>query len=153
MDKQEFIAGLRRGLSGMEDYEYVNDTVNYYENYIETEMRMGKTESDIMRTLGEPSLIAKSIKASRGEVASYDTGSRSNADYETDSSDRSCDCRISWLEKFFTMPGWLMKLTGIGVLIIGVVIVTIILHWMFPVLVVGGIAYLVYKFIEQNFMN
>ena len=39
MNKQDFIRTLRQNLSGMTDYEYVNDTVSYYENYIETEIR------------------------------------------------------------------------------------------------------------------
>ena len=51
MEKQEFINGLRRGLSGIEDYDYINDTVNYYENYIETEVRKGETEETVLRML------------------------------------------------------------------------------------------------------
>lgn len=155
MTKQEFIAGLRRGLSGLDDYEYINDTVNYYENYIETEIRTGKSEEEVMSMLGEPGLIAKSIKASKGETASYyESVNRNSADYEAyDNPEPSRECKISWLERFLTMPGWLMKLTGVAVLVGVISVITVVLHWLFPVFVVGGIAYLLYKFIEENFMR
>ena len=42
MSKQEFTDGLRRSLSTIQDYTYVNDTISYYENYIEAQIRMGK---------------------------------------------------------------------------------------------------------------
>lgn len=155
MTKQEFIAGLRRGLSGLDDYEYINDTVNYYENYIETEIRTGKSEEEVMSMLGEPGLIAKSIKASKGETASYyESVGRSNVDFDGYSNTEAPkDCKISWLERFLTMPGWLIKLTGVAVLIGVIVVVGIVISWLMPVIVVAGIAYLLYKFIEENFMR
>ena len=65
MNKQEFIESLRRNLSSINDYNFVNDTVSYYENYIESEIRMGKSQEEVMQQLGDPRLIAKSIKATR----------------------------------------------------------------------------------------
>ena len=49
MNKQEFIATLRRELSGISDYEYINDTVSYYENYIEREIM--KTQAHLLQDL------------------------------------------------------------------------------------------------------
>ena len=63
MSKQEFIEGLRRSISSINDYTFVNDTISYYENYIESQIRMGRTEMEVMEELGDPRLIAKSIKA------------------------------------------------------------------------------------------
>ena len=51
MSKQEFTDGLRRSLSTIQDYTYVNDTISYYENYIEAQIRMGKTEEEVMQNL------------------------------------------------------------------------------------------------------
>ena len=58
MNKKEFIDGLRRSLSSINDYSFVNDTISYYENYIDSQMRMGKSEQEVMEELGDPRLIA-----------------------------------------------------------------------------------------------
>ena len=63
MNKLQFVELMRRSLSSIDDYTFVNDTVAYYENYIETQMRTGKSEEQVMQELGDPRLIAKSILA------------------------------------------------------------------------------------------
>ena len=65
MSKQEFLDQLRRNISSMNDYVVVNDTMAYYEDYIESQIRMGKSEQEVMAMLGDPRLIAKSILATQ----------------------------------------------------------------------------------------
>ena len=65
MEKMEFLNVLRIHIQGVDDIAFVNDTMNYYENYIETEIRKGKSEAEVINKLGDPRLIAKSILASR----------------------------------------------------------------------------------------
>ena len=65
MEKMEFLNVLRIHIQGVDDIAFVNDTMNYYENYIETEIRKGKSEEEVINKLGDPRLIAKSILASR----------------------------------------------------------------------------------------
>ena len=149
MDKQEFITSLRRNLSGMEDYEYVNDTVSYYENYIETEVRKGETEENVLRMLGDPSLIAKSIKASKEEITFVDRD-------ETEEFRRTAqkaEKRISWLMKLLSLPSWVLKL-GFWVVVIGLFALTgFIIVKIWPVFVVLIVIYVFYKFIRDNFVG
>ena len=65
MEKMEFLNVLRIHIQGVDDIAFVNDTMNYYENYIETEIRKGQSEEEVINKLGDPRLIAKSILASR----------------------------------------------------------------------------------------
>ena len=71
MDKQDFIDRLRMALNSRVSADVVADEVNYYEDYINTQIRMGKNESDVLRELGDPRLIARSItdvyKAEHGQ--------------------------------------------------------------------------------------
>jgi uncharacterized membrane protein len=60
MTKEEFIRGLREALADAPD-SIIIENVTYYGNYIDGEMRKGRTEADIMEELGEPQWIAKSI--------------------------------------------------------------------------------------------
>lgn len=150
MSKQEFIDSLRRELSGMEDYEYVNDTVNYYENYIESEIRKGNTEATVLEGLGDARLIAKSIKASKrsaGQTVYEDPV----MDERTTENNQSTGLTI--LSKFLNLPTWTRRLVGGAVIIGGLIVAGTVLSWMFPVLLVGGIAYVFYRFIRDNFLQ
>lgn len=66
MEKQEFLDKLRLALNGKVAPETVADTVNYYEEYINTEVRMGRSEEDVMTSLGDPRLIARTIVETKG---------------------------------------------------------------------------------------
>lgn len=152
MDKQEFVMKLRRNLSGIDDYEYINDTVNYYENYIEAEIRKGETEETVLRMLGDPGLIAKSIKASRGELASAAGTDTAESSRQT-SSETTGDWKFRILQKLMSMPSWALKLGGALTGMIIMIVLVLLIQWLFPVLIVGGIAYIFYKFVRDNFMS
>ena len=61
MSKQEFINILRASLSGQVPAAVVSENVTYYEDYINSQIRMGRTEQEVLQSLGNPRLIAKSI--------------------------------------------------------------------------------------------
>jgi len=150
MDKQEFISTLRRELSGMEDYEYINDTINYYENYIESEIRKGNSEEMVLESLGDARLIAKSIRASKDEETDNDEEEEVRTSREF-TSEESGGLKI--LNKFMSLPGWGRRAIGVAGTLVVLVVVGKLLAWMFPVLVVGGIGYMFYRFFKDNFMN
>ncbi len=62
---------LRRHISEVGDPGFINDTVAYYQDYIDTAMRKGRTEEDVLSELGDPRHIAKSIVASRDDSGIY----------------------------------------------------------------------------------
>ena len=61
MDKEEFLQGLQSALSGEVAPELVRENLQYYQEYIRTEMEKGRLEKEIMDELGSPRLIAKTI--------------------------------------------------------------------------------------------
>ena len=141
---------MRRELSGMEDYEYVNDTVNYYENYIESEIRKGNPEAAVLEGLGDARLIAKSIKASKRSA-----GQTIYEDPVTDdrTTENNQSTGLTLLSKFMNLPTWTRRVVGGAVVIGGLIVAGTILSWMFPVLLVGGIAYAFYRFFRDNFLQ
>ena len=66
MTRQEFLEKLRAALNGRIPAASVNENVNYYEDYIITEVRKGRTEEDVLKELGDPRLIAKTIITAGG---------------------------------------------------------------------------------------
>ena len=61
MLKQEFLDGLRKSLSGGLKTSEVNEHINYYSEYIDSQIRRGIPEEEVMDSLGEPRLIAKTL--------------------------------------------------------------------------------------------
>ena len=70
MTKQEFLETMRLALNGRIDSGQVMDNLQYYEEYINTEIRKGATESDVLNRLGDPRLIARTIVETGGGTAS-----------------------------------------------------------------------------------
>ncbi|MGN0365418.1 MAG: DUF1700 domain-containing protein [Suilimivivens sp.] len=72
MTKQEFLLQLQRTLNGSIGSNEAESHVSYYREYIEIEMRKGRTEEEVTTELGDPKLIAKSI----ADALQYRDGSK-----------------------------------------------------------------------------
>lgn len=141
MNKQEFINSLRLALSGKVSAGLVEENVAYYEEYINTQIRMGSNEASVLSSLGDPRLIAKSIiTANHGEdgqgYASADTEEQqyhNNTNYYT-------EIRKSNYPKVVSAPGWVWLLVGflIILLVISILfsVVSALLPIVLPILVV-----------------
>ncbi|MDD6203128.1 MAG: DUF1700 domain-containing protein [Lachnospiraceae bacterium] len=145
MSKQEFLDQLRRNISSMNDYVVVNDTMAYYEDYIESQIRMGKSEQEVMAMLGDPRLIAKSILATQDAKQNLKD---SNIEEEEKAA----------REKVFTRKGKTYRIPYLLYqIIIALVICVVIfaafslLAWMAPVIVIAVLSYMTYKFIKSIF--
>ena len=88
MNRNEFIKKLKEALSEFLDINAVNNQINYYDDYISNEISKGRTEKEVLEELGDPRLIAKTIKTvnnnSNTVKASGESYNNSNA-YERDS--------------------------------------------------------------------
>lgn len=61
MDRYEFVSTLKAVLTGEVPGAIVEDNVRYYEGYISQEVASGKSEREVLESLGDPRLIAKTI--------------------------------------------------------------------------------------------
>lgn len=148
MTKQEFTESIRRSIAPVGDYNFINDTVEYYQNYIETAMAKGISEEEVLSELGDPKLIAKSILASQN-VAYTETVEEDVVNDRTFKED-NINLRTG-KGKLIKLPFWLIKA---GVITLGIGIVALagfLLIQLLPVIVVGLLAYLLYKFFKDNF--
>lgn len=74
MTRRDFIDELKQALTGEVPANVMLESCSYYDNYIEDEMRKGRSEEEVLEELGKPMLIARSIIAAQ-------TGER-DVDYE-----------------------------------------------------------------------
>ena len=61
MKKREFLDRLKAALMNRINSQAVVENVNYYEDYINTQVRMGMKEEVVIAKLGDPRLLAKTI--------------------------------------------------------------------------------------------
>lgn len=139
MTKYEFITKLQEALENDLDAAAVRENVNYYNSYIDDEVRKGRSESEVLDELGDPWVIAQSVidmsgqKNVTGDYNGYrDTGSRSErqtSDYKVHT--YSFD---SWWQKLLLILG----IIGIVVLVVAVIggIISLVMPIVIPVLVV-----------------
>lgn len=61
MTRREFLSLLKDQLSGQMPEEMIVGQLRYYEDYIETEVRGGRREAEVLAQLGDPRLIARTL--------------------------------------------------------------------------------------------
>ncbi len=142
MNKQEFVDRLRIALNGRVSPSLVMDNVNYYEDYINTEIRKGRTEEEVLESLGDPRLIARTIIQTNGgdNRSGYrntvygngeyrEAGGQQNAhhSYNTDAQETYGTHQNKVANVFAKLPGW-------GWLILGILVVVLIFSAVFSVL-------------------
>ena len=59
MDKKEFMDILRQSLQGEVDDNIIEQNIRFYNEYISSQR--GKNESEVIKEIGDPRLIAKTI--------------------------------------------------------------------------------------------
>lgn len=139
---------LQRALAGGVGSSQVAENVRYYQDYIDTEIRKGRSEAEVLSTLGDPRLLAKSI-IEANKRAGYVGGTNQNFDEETQEDDgEKRGGRASG--SIVRVPGWLIILfvVVIALLIIGVVFSVI--SFLAPIIIPVLIVVLLYNFIRNR---
>ena len=141
MNKQEFIDKLRAALNGRVSPSLVTDNVNYYEEYINMEIRKGRSEAEVLQMLGDPRLIAKTIIETSGKGnrfgyqeeddggSTYREAGYAHAKHNSDFSENN---RVV---KNLHMPGWLLT----AIVILGIVLIFSlafsVLYFLVPIII------------------
>ena len=135
MKKQEFIDRLRYALNGKVTPGVVQENLNYYEEYINTQIRMGRSEQEVLDSLGDPRLIAKTIIETSGgnQANSYAGEPYGNSGYEqkTYRQDGSVHQEFN---KNVRMPGWLWVIIVILIIVLVFSVVFSVLSFLAPIL-------------------
>lgn len=150
MDRAEFIEKLQRALAGGLNSSQVAENVTYYQEYIDSEIRKGRSEADVMAQLGDPRLLAKSIiEANKHAGTNYG----SNREYDEEVADDAWKPRRDRSEsggRTIMLPGWLVLLiiTVVVILVIGVV--TSLISFFAPVIIVVLVVLLIVKVFQSR---
>lgn len=142
MTKQIFLDRLRMALSGRVSPSLVEENVRYYEDYINTQIRLGKSETAVMDMLGDPRLIAKTIITTNDR-----TTEQTSHEYQEISTNVDIIAKIKGWLRTVHIPGWAWGI-AVGILFIGILsVIFSIISFLLPILLpVALIAFLIKLF-------
>ena len=152
MTKEEFLEGLKRALFSTGSQSLIEYNLDYYSSYIDGEIAKGRSMDEVMNELGDPRLIANSIKVAEGysdvfvglegEVIDGNAGDyKENLDFEFNTKGFDKDYEERHEEngafKIYNMNGKSLILPLIivlAVLILVVVVIVAVFSFLAPVL-------------------
>lgn len=150
MNKEEFIEKLQRALAGGLNSGLVAENVRYYQDYIDTEMRKGRGEEEVLAQLGDPRLLAKSIiEANKHAGENYGT----NREYDEEVADNTQDWQADDEQprvKRIMLPGWLIMLIATVIVVVVIGLAFSLLYLFAPVIIGILIVVLIVKIIQGN---
>lgn len=129
MDRQEFISILRTALTGKVPATTVEDNVRYYEEYIEIQIRQGKSEDEILAALGDPRLLAKTVIEANKFAEGTDT--YGGEGYEEIGAGGSGKSFGQWYQE---RPGWLRGIMTVLVTMFVLFFAFTVLRAVFPLI-------------------
>lgn len=142
MNRDEFIRQLRIALSGAVNSIIIEDNVRYYQEYIDAEIRKGRTEEQVLQELGNPRLIAKTIIETNKTAGTTEEAYESNEAYEQDPMGNE-----GRTNRVFRLPLWTIAAIGIFIVLFFFTIVTTalaaLLPYLFPIILIVAVARLI----------
>lgn len=125
MTKQEFMEKLRLALTGKVPGNVVTENLQYYEDYINTEIRKGKSEEEVLASLGDPRLIARTIITASTQADP--AGAGEYREYGRTAQSQGKESR--------RMPVWLWLILGMLIVVLIFSAVVSLLSFLWPILV------------------
>ncbi|MDD3221683.1 MAG: DUF1700 domain-containing protein [Clostridia bacterium] len=140
MTKQGFLLELQAALAEELSDAQVYEQVNYYSNYIDEQMGLGRSESEVLQELGDARLIARTVIDG----------------IEQDSAGYTIHTGTTYTSEEASMePDWKVKMKAYGclglvliVIFLVIALVTRLFIWMLPSILV--VALLVWIFKQLN---
>ncbi len=130
MDRVEFIDKLQYALAGGLNSSTVAENVQYYREYIDVEIRKGRSEEEVLESLGDPRLLAKSI-IEANKRAGQNEGTNRNFDEEI--RDNAHDGQEA--AGAVHVPGWLILLILVVIVLLIIGVVFSVISFLAPVII------------------
>lgn len=146
MTKEQFFEELESCLAGEVSSYELADSLAYYRQYVAEEMQRGKSEREVIDSLGSPRLIAKSIIDARGTGNDAET-SRDTYAY-SDERNVYDEISESEQEEGGTLQKIGRKIVGVALVCAVVLVLFFLMQALIPVVLVCAAVWFVLKLIR-----
>ncbi len=149
MSRYEFIEKLRASLSGKATQSAINENIRYYEEYLDTEIRKGKSEEEVISALGDPRLLAKTIieaNKQTGRGSGFEEVYNDTVDYSEEKERRKT--RLHFNGKEYGMSKLWLMLSLILIVVIVVALIGAVLRLVLPIVIPVILIFMAVKIIS-----
>lgn len=143
MRSEDFILSFRETLTGEVSDAIIQENVTFYRQYIRKQMEQGRTEDEVLESLGNPRLLAKTIierekfkNAGKYEEADTDRGRKT-----------ATESKIK--EHALQLPGWIAGILAVFVIALLIGLAFCVISYLAPLLVACAIGVCVYRLIKR----
>jgi len=159
MNREEFLRQFREALEGKVSERVITENAAYYRDYINHQVNSGRSEGDVLRELGDPRLLAKTIEESSrftkdagGSQRSYRSAAYGQESYNSaDNQENSYHNGDYRNRKVTTVPLWVVVLIGLLLVVFVVVVVFQIFTFFLPLILIGLVVMIVYRLMKSIF--
>ena len=154
MTQKDFVQQLEQALVGELSHSLVKENMDYYQQYIKDEMEKGRTEDEVVNSLGDPWAIAKSIIQAQESQDGFGSNYRGNMEQYSWDDERSADGNPYVKVHHFGLWSWRRVLAILLAVILVVVMTGFILvsvvYILLPILIPIVILYIVYRLLRKR---
>lgn len=150
MTRMEFMDVLQRSLAGSLTNSTVNENMRYYQEYFDAQLRLGKSEDEIINELGNPRLLAKTIiEAAKREGRSGSIDAEYEEVYEDGVHTQTRESG-GMASKNTHIPGWLIAVIVFLVFFAIVRIIGSVIVAFLPIAMPALCVFLVLRFLQNR---
>lgn len=146
MKRREFLSQLKSALENKLSAEEIKKNINYYEDYIEEEVRKGQAEEDVIAALGDPWALAKTIliSAEMGGQEYYSYSEEVSNEYQENSAGNTKLYQTnSWWKTALVV--FVILAVVLGILSVAFGVIALFIRFAFPILVIVLLVRLIRK--------
>ncbi|MBE5877814.1 MAG: hypothetical protein E7290_13155 [Lachnospiraceae bacterium] len=149
MNQEAFIREFQEALAGKVPDNIIRENTEYYRNYIRTQMNQGMTEEEVLRALGDPRLLAKTVVEShkfsnegQSSYTEYRDTAREQGNYYSEELQES---------KMRKVPGWLIAVLVILILFAVLKLAFSVLVFFAPIIIMGAVIFFAIRVLKNIF--
>ena len=151
MRQEEFLKTFQEALTGKVSDRIIQENVTYYQNYMNQEVQRGKSEAEVISSLGDPRLLAKTIEESNKFANGDESYASDNSGWNFQGNKNGSGTQEQGYvnkHKSIQLPGWVVTLIVIVVLVLVVKLAFSVLSIFSPIILGLAIGFLIYRLIS-----
>lgn len=151
MGQEEFLSIFSQALAGQVAESRIQENINYYRQYINNQIRQGKTESEVLESLGNPRLLAKTI-IERDKFVAGDREDIYTSESSWQSERNTNESTFVFNNKIVNLPSWLIGILAVIFIALVIGLVFSLLSVLAPVILAVVVGVMLYR-IVTNILN
>lgn len=153
MRQEEFLKIFQEALTGKVSDRIIQENVTYYQNYMNDEIKNGKTQEEVLEVLGDPRLLAKTIEESNKFANGDKSYGADNGGWNFQGSRSGQNAQEQGAgsrKKGVHIQGWLIAIIVIVVLVAVMKLAFSVLVFLSPIILAAAVGLLVYRLITES---